>query len=92
MARLDRLPLPDFAWFWSRMIEMGHDVFGHLPSDRLLNVRFEDVQASPESQIRRIIRFISPELSDDAWLRTVSSIPRPTTSQSRGLGPTSEPP
>ncbi len=83
--RLDRVSLSDFAWFWSRMIEMGHDVFGHFPSDRLLNVAFEDVQSSPESQIRRIIRFISPELEDDAWLRTVSSIPRKTTSKFREL-------
>ena len=79
--RLDRVSLPDFAWFWSRMIEMGDDLFGHLPPDRLLNVAFEDVQSSPESEIRRIVRFISPELENDAWLRTVSSIPRKTTSK-----------
>lgn len=79
--RLDRVSLSDFGWFWSRMIEMGHEVFGHFPPDRLLNVAFEDVQSSPESQIRRIIRFISPELEDDTWLRTVSSIPRKTTSK-----------
>jgi len=78
---LDRVSLSDFAWFWSRMIEMGHDAFGHFPSDRLLNVPFEDVQSSPESQLRRIVRFISPDLEDDAWLRTVSSIPRPTASR-----------
>lgn len=79
--RLDRVSLSDFAWFWSQMIEMGNDLFGHFPSDRLLNVAFEDVQSSPESEIRRIVRFISPELDDDAWLRTVSSIPRKTTSK-----------
>ncbi|MYG81167.1 MAG: sulfotransferase [Gemmatimonadetes bacterium] len=84
--RLDRVSLPDFAWFWSRMIEMGDDLFGHFPSDRLLNVAFEDVQASPESEIRRIVRFISPELEDDAWLSTVSSIPRKTTSKFPSLG------
>ena len=79
--QLDKVALSDFAWFWSQMIETGHDAFGSLPSDRLLNVAFEDVQSSPESQIRRIIRFISPELVDDAWLRTVSSIPRKTQSR-----------
>lgn len=84
--RLDRVSLSDFAWFWNRMIEMGDHLFGHFPSDRLLNVAFEDVQTSPESEIRRIARFISPELEDDAWLRTVSSIPRKTTSRFRRLG------
>ena len=84
--RLDRVSLADFAWFWNQMIEMGDDLFGHFPSHRLLNVAFEDVQASPESEIRRIVRFISPELVDDAWLQTVSSIPRKTTSRFPRLG------
>ncbi len=84
--RLDEVSLSDFGWFWSRMIEMGHDLFGHFPSDRLLNVAFEDVQSSPESEIRRIIRFISPELEDDACLRAMSSIPRKTTSRFSQLG------
>ena len=83
--RLERVSLSDFGWFWSRMIEMGDDLFGHFPPDRLLNVAFEDVQSSPESEIRRIVRFISPELEDDAWLRTVSSIPRKTISRFPGL-------
>lgn len=74
--RLERVALSEFAWFWSRMIEIGHEVFGDYPSDRLLNVAFEDVQSSPASQMRRIIRFIAPELEDDAWLHEVSSIPR----------------
>ena len=85
-ASLDRLPydkltLPDFAAFWSAMIESGHRVFGHFPSDRLLNVRFEDIQADPEGQIRRLVRFISPELEDDTWVHEVVAIPRPTPSK-----------
>ena len=85
-ANLDRLPydevtLPDFAAFWSVMIESGHRVFGHFPSDRLLNVRFENIQTDPEGQIRRLIRFISPELEDDAWVRQVATIPRPMPSK-----------
>ncbi len=84
--RLDEVALSEFGWFWSQMIEMGHDAFGNFSSDRLLNVAFEDVQSSPESQIRRIVRFISPEFEDDAWLRTVSSIPRKTTSRFPQLG------
>ena len=83
---LDRLPydkvaLQDFAAFWCTMIESGHRTFGHFPPSRLLNVRFEDVQADPEEQLRRLIRFISPDLEDDKWLREAAAIPRPTSSK-----------
>lgn len=83
---MDRLPydelgLPDFAALWSTMIETGHRAFGHFPEDRLLNVRFEDVQADPEGQLRRLIRFISPDLEDEAWLQEAATIPHPTPSR-----------
>ena len=77
----DEITLREFAAFWSDMIETGHRVFGHFPPDRLLNLRFEDVQAEPEGQIRRLIRFISPELEDEAWVREAAKIPRPTPSK-----------
>lgn len=77
----DKVTLPDFAAFWSRMIETGHRVFGRFPADRLLNVRFEEVQADPEFQIRQLVRFIAPELEDDSWVREVASIPRGTPSK-----------
>ncbi len=76
--RYDRLTLADFGTFWSGMIGRSERMFGHLPPERLLNVRFEDVQAAPDSQIRRLIRFIDPSLEDDDWLREAVSIPRPT--------------
>ena len=69
--------LADFGKFWNDLIQNGNRVFGSLPSDSLLNVKFEDVQANPENQIRRIVRFIAPELEDDNWIREASSIPRP---------------
>ena len=75
-----KLELQHFGSFWSRMIEHGNRVFSALPPDRLLSVRFEDLQEDPEGQIRRLIRFISPELDDRDWLRKASSIPRPTAS------------
>ena len=60
------------------MLERGQKVLARLPADRLLNARVEDVQADPDSQIRRLIRFIDPGMEDDAWVREVSAIPRPT--------------
>lgn len=76
----DQLTLPEFARFWSVMVERGHRLFDDFPAERLLDVRFEDVQAEPEAQIRRLIRFIDPSLEDEAWLREVITIPRPTPS------------
>ena len=85
-ARDEGLSYPDFGRLWSLQIEVGMRAFGHLPPDRLLSVRFEDVQADPEGQIRRLIRFIDPGLEDDGWVREVSSIPRPTASRFARLG------
>ena len=73
--------LPEAAELWSKMIETGHRVFGHFPPDRLLNLRFEDMQQNPAEEARRLIRFISPELDDDAWVAEVAKIPRQTESK-----------
>ena len=83
----NKLTLTDFATFWSGMIERGQRVFSRLPPERLLNLRFEDVQANPEEQLRRLIRFISPQLEDEAWLREASAIPRQTPSRFAKLEP-----
>lgn len=82
-ARLpyDKLTLPYFGALWSAMIERGERMLGRLPSDRILNVRFEDVQENPDRENRRLIRFIDPTLEDGAWLREVRSIPRQTPSK-----------
>ena len=82
-----QLTLADFGTFWSGMIERSAQVFGHVPPDRLLNVGFEDIQAAPTAQIRRLIRFIDPGLEDAAWLAAASTIPRPTPSKFAQLDP-----
>ncbi len=78
---LDKLELADFGTFWSKLVEHSTRLFDRLPSESVLNVKFEDIQADPESEIRRLIRFISPALEDDAWIQEASSIPRPTRSR-----------
>ena len=77
----DKLTLPYFGTLWSAMIERGARMLARFPSESLLNLKFEDVQASPEAQIRRLIRFIDPALEDEAWLREAAAIPRPTPSK-----------
>ena len=84
---LDKPELADFGAFWSRFVEHGTRLFDRLPPASVLNVKFEDVQAGPESEIRRLIRFISPELEDDDWIRKASSMPRPTRSRFAQLAP-----
>lgn len=83
----DKLTLTDFAIFWSGMVERGQRIFSQLPPERFLPLRFEEAQANPEEQFRRLIRFISPELEDEAWLREASAIPRPTRSRFAKLEP-----
>ena len=77
----DELTLADFGTFWSGMVERGQRMFGDFPPDRLLEVRFEDVLANPESETRRLIRFIDPSLEDEAWVGEASALPRPTPSK-----------
>ncbi|MBO6519580.1 MAG: sulfotransferase [Rhodospirillales bacterium] len=77
--------LEDFARFWSDLIMIGTEAFEGLPSDRLLNVRFEDVQQAPREHLRALIRFIDPSLEDEAWLDEVAAIPRPARSKFQTL-------
>ena len=82
----DELTIADFARLWDVLIAKGLRLFGQLPPDRLLNLRFEDVQAEPEARLRRLIRFIDPALEDETWLREVCAIPRRTPSKFERLG------
>lgn len=77
--------LEDFGRFWSDLIEIGLESFADLPPDRLLNVRFEDVQTAPRETLQELIRFIDPTLEDGAWLDEVSTIPRPARSKFQSL-------
>jgi hypothetical protein len=75
------LTLNDFGEFWSRLILTGHQVFGALPPDRLLNVKFEEVQQQPLEKLRELIRFIDPSLEDPDWLEQAAAIPKPARSK-----------
>ncbi len=77
----DQVTLENHASFWDAMIQSGHRAFGDFPPERLLPVRFEEMQADPEGQVRRLIRFISPDLEQDEWVREAAAMPRPTPSK-----------
>ena len=82
-----KLTLGDFGRFWSAMIQRSRWVLSDLPPKALLNVKMEDMQADPEAQIRRLIRFVALELDDDEWVRAASAIPQPTVSRFGDLSP-----
>ena len=82
-----KLTLGDYGRFWSAMVERSRWALADVPSEMRLNVKMEDVQAEPEAQIRRLIRFVAPELEDDEWVRAASAIPRPTVSRFGDLDP-----
>lgn len=73
--------LVEYGKLWNQMILTGCAILETLPSDRLLSVKFEEVQQDPREQLGKLIRFISPELEDPDWLDEVCKIPRPTRSK-----------
>ena len=75
----DKLKVADFAAFWNALLTLADRFLADIPSDRLLNLRFEDMQAQPDASLRQIIRFIDPALEDEEWIQKASAIPRPTT-------------
>ena len=81
----DKLKVADFAAFWNTLIAVADKMLSELSPARLLNLKFEDMQAEPEVHIRRLIRFIDPTLEDEEWIRKASTIPRPTQSKFRTL-------
>ena len=82
-----RPSLAEFGRMWSLFVEVGTRMLEQLPPDRILNVKFEDVHADPEGQLRRLVRFIDPGLEDEGWLREVSRIPRQIPPRFERLGP-----
>ena len=60
------------------MVGVALDMFADLPSDGLLNLRFEDMLATPKAELRRLARLIDPSLENEASIRGASIIPRQT--------------
>ena len=83
----DQLTVKHFGELWSQMVEISQNFLQHYPSERILNVRFEDFQQNAEQEVRRIFRFISPDLDNEHWVREAAKIPRATQSKFERLGP-----
>ncbi len=83
----DRLELAHFGAIWSSMVGATQDVVQHLSSERVLDVRFDDLQRDAERELRRIIRFISTDLENEDWVQEAAAIPRPSRSRFAQLAP-----
>jgi len=82
-----RADLPQFGALWSDLILLGQQAISALPPERVLALRFEDVQQRPREMLDRMIRFIDPSLADAAWLDAAAAVPRPTPSKFATLPP-----
>jgi hypothetical protein len=73
--------LAQLGTFWSQLILFGQNALRDLPADRLLSLRFEDLQQAPRETLRTMIRFIDPSLDDARWLDAAAAVPRPARSK-----------
>lgn len=62
------LPIEPIGAAWSEMIAVGLKLLGNVPAERVLHVRYESMLDAPEAELRRIVRFMHPELDDSTWL------------------------
>ncbi len=79
--------LPEFGKFWSDIVDLADRFLDTLPPEKVLRVRFEDMQSEPEKEIARLARFLDPSLEDPEWVKEAARIPRPTPSKLGDLIP-----
>lgn len=77
--------LADYGAFWSDLILLADELFRDLPPDRLLQLRFEDLQRAPREGLSALIRFVDPGLEDERWLAECAAMLRPTRSKAADL-------
>lgn len=77
--------LPQLGRLWSDMILFGQTAMRELPADRVLPLRFEDLQRTPRESLQAMIRFIDPSLENAEWLDAAAAVPRPARSHFASL-------
>ena len=84
-ARDREFPLAEFGKFWSDVVDMADRFLDTLPPEKVLRVRFEDMQNEPKNEIARLARFLDPSLEDAEWVKEAARIPHPTKSRRQEL-------
>ena len=75
------------GWLWNGMIEAGLDSLGALSAAWVLTIRFEDLVAGPEDELRRFQRFVGEEFQNPEWVQAAAAIPRRAPSRRKRLPP-----
>ncbi|MGE0726189.1 MAG: sulfotransferase, partial [Alphaproteobacteria bacterium] len=81
------LDAAEFGVFWSRLVLLGRELLGGLAPGRVLDLRFEELQAAPRETLRGLARFIDPALDDEGWLDRASAMVRPVPTRFEMLAP-----
>lgn len=79
------LPVEWLGAYWSRMVTGGVGLLSGLPTDRLLNMSYEEVLKRPQEELGRLAQFLGPEYVDPEWLTAAGAVPRQPTSDWRRL-------
>lgn len=76
-----RIPVSQCVGPWVRQIQTGVEALGALPTNRVLNLRYEDFFADPLCQINALAGFIGRDFCDEDWAtRCAAAICQPRTS------------
>lgn len=69
-----------FGMHWSGEIRRGLAALAALPQERVLTLRYENIQATPAACLRELIEFVDPSLVDEEWVQNSAAMVRPARS------------
>jgi putative sulfotransferase len=73
-ARASSVPLERFGKLWSDHVVAAHERLSALPPEQVLSVRFEDLTACPELELRRIVDFLGAgQETTPEWLAAAAA-------------------
>ena len=71
-----RPPAEYFGRYWTDQIVRGFRALGRLDADQYLEIRFEDLVASPREVLRAIARFFALDPDRDGWIDRAAALVR----------------
>lgn len=80
-----RMPLAACGAYWGFQLDGGLKHFSALPSDRLLNLRYEDFFTDAKRQLDTLAGFMGDEFIDEDWSAHCAATVRPPRSTWRDL-------
>jgi putative sulfotransferase len=71
------IPPSRFGAIWSSLIAKGLVALSQVPPHRVLSLNYGALVASPQSEMRRLMDFVGPDLAPAGWLDTAAALVRP---------------